>query len=535
MQSTLTKLLVILLAWTALSTRLAAEPLDELSLARWKELREVERYQLNIAEKYYREKNFKVAASEYEKFLTLYEQSEGAAYSQLKWSLCKVELRRQNTAIKEGFQAILDYWPDSPEAVAAAYYIGQAYKDMGDVRKAKKAYQDVLDNHPQHLAAVYATADLIDLASIDNDTETQTKLWRRLAFDTERTRESKNHCVNASQQLAAQLFENGSFDEAVKSLATTYPADQLVAQAANFSRGPIGRLTSKDETRSKGEQLAEQGVAWIRQQISADRSTDEAKQAAIQCWYAMADLYAASRREPKVAETYEQILKSFGPNDATRQRFGDWYKSVGQFDQARSQYAKFENQIEAQNQIAYSYRQQQNYDAAVQAYQRNVAADPENQSRWSGEVANAYREARKYEEAIAVYNELLKTDGANAEKWLWLIATSYRDASKHKEAIGYYRQCNNFPSNYSEMAACHRAMKDYREAVILYSQIVGGAPNSAPWAMLQLGYTQEQAGNKEAAIKAFQQVCKNFPKDRHASQAHAHLQTEYKITVTLGG
>lgn len=535
MQSTLTKLLVILLACTALSTRLAAEPLDELPLVRWKELREVERYQLNIAEKYYREKNFKVALSEYEKFLTLYEQSEGAPYSQLKWSLCQVELRRQNTAIKEGFQAVLDYWPDSPEAVAAAYYIGQAYKDMGDVRKAKKAYQDVLENHPQHLAAVYATGDLIDLASIDNDTEAQVKLWRRLAFDTERTRESNNHCVNASQQLAAQLFEKGSFDEAVKSLATTYPADQLVAQAANFSRGPISRLTSKDETRSKGEQLAEQGVAWIRQQISADRSTDEAKQAALGCWYAMADLYAAARSEPKVAETYEQILKSFGPNDTTRQRFGDWYKSVGQFDQARGQYAKFENQLEAQNQIAYSYRQQQNYDAAVQAYQRNVAADPENQSRWSGEVANAYREARKYEEAIAVYNELLKTDGENAEKWLWLIATSYRDAGKHKEAIGYYRQCNNFPSNYSEMAACHRAMKDYKEAVILYSQIVGGAPNSAPWAMLQLGYTQEQAGNKEAAIKAFQQVCKNFPKDRHASQAHAHLQTEYKITVTLGG
>ena len=112
---------------------------------------------------------------------------------------------------------------------------------------------------------------------------------------------------------------------------------------------------------------------------------------------------------------------------------------------------------------------------------------------------------------------------------------THRVAGQYKEAIGYYRQCNNFPSNYSEMAACHRAMKDYREAVILYSQIVGGAPNSAPWAMLQIGYTQEQAGNKEAAIKAFQQVCKNFPKDGHASQAHAHLQTEYKITVTLGG
>jgi TolA-binding protein len=64
---------------------------------------------------------------------------------------------------------------------------------------------------------------------------------------------------------------------------------------------------------------------------------------------------------------------------------------------------------------------------------------------------------------------------------------------------------------------------------------MGGAPQSAPWALLQIGYTREQAGKKELAIKAFQQVCKRFPKDGHASRAHAHLQTKYKITVTLGG
>ena len=53
--------------------------------------------------------------------------------------------------------------------------------------------------------------------------------------------------------------------------------------------------------------------------------------------------------------------------------------------------------------------------------------------------------------------------------------------------------------------------------------------------MLQIGYTQEQAGNKELAIKSFQQVCKSYPKASYASQAHAYLQNKYKITVTLGG
>jgi outer membrane protein assembly factor BamD (BamD/ComL family) len=98
-----------------LSTSARAQRLKEMSLGRWAKLREVERYQLQIAEKYYRQKNWKIAMAEYEKFLTLYEQSEGAAYSQLKWSLCLVHLRKLNTAIKDGFQSVVDYWPDSPK------------------------------------------------------------------------------------------------------------------------------------------------------------------------------------------------------------------------------------------------------------------------------------------------------------------------------------------------------------------------------------------------------------------------------------
>ena len=113
--------------------------------------------------------------------------------------------------------------------------------------------------------------------------------------------------------------------------------------------------------------------------------------------------------------------------------------------------------------------------------------------------------------------------------------STYRDWRKDKEAIGFFRQCTNFPSNYSEMAMCHRRLKQYKEAVTLYTQIIGGAPGSAPWALLQIGYTRESAGQKAQALKTFQQVCKRFPQKGEASRAHAHLQNKYKISVTLGG
>ena len=517
------------------SPALAFERLDEMTLDRWKKLREVERYQLNIAEKYYRDKNWKVAMSEYEKFLSLYETSEGAPYSQMKWSLCLIELKRHNTAIKDGFQSVIDYWPESPEAITSGYFIGRAWKEIGELSKAKKAFDEVLRKHPQHTAAVYSAVDLIDISTVEDDIKTRIELWKRLTFDTKRNRETKNHCVSASQQLATHLMLSGEFAASVTALETTYSENDLATQVTQFIRRPLSQLTADEKTRPQGHKLADDAVAWLRKTIPVDRSDQSAKAAARNYWFHMAAIHAAAKQQDQVAEIFKSIESKFGIDDSTLQRMGDWYKSIDRYDDARKQYARFENKIQGQNQIAYSYRQQRKYEPAVLAYGKNVAADADNAVKWHSEIAHTWREARKWSQAIAVYEELLALDKENPDRWRWEMALTYRDAGKYKEAIGHFRQCNNFPSNYGEMAACHRALKDYKEAVILYNQIIGGAPKSAPWATLQIGYTHEQAGNKESAIKSFQQVCRTWPKDSHASRAHAHLQTKYKITVTLGG
>ena len=54
--------LVVLAA--AITPSASAARLDQMSLDRWKKLREVERYQLKIAEKYFGEKKWKVARAE---------------------------------------------------------------------------------------------------------------------------------------------------------------------------------------------------------------------------------------------------------------------------------------------------------------------------------------------------------------------------------------------------------------------------------------------------------------------------------------
>lgn len=513
-----------------------AAQLDNFSLERWAKLREVERYQLNVAEKYYKEKNYKVAASEYEKYLELYEQSVAAPYSQLRWSLCLVKLKKLNTAIRDGFQSVVDYWPESPEATSAAYYIGQTYKSMGEVRKAKRAYLAVLKNHPKHLVAAYSMNDLVALATLEKDEDTQVKMWTQLTFDVKRTKESNSICVKASQDLANFSFYAGKFEDGQKALATSYTLSkhQLHYYIWYFARNAIAAKIAKEDNKIKGYKLTDEATAWIRGQVEPG-ATEGEKKSALASWFVVADLHAVSKRSLKVSETYAAIQKSFGASDEVLLRFANWLKTQKKYDEARAQFAKFENKIEGQNQVAVSFRLEKKYDLAVSGYQKILPLDAENQAKWNSQIAMTHREAKKYPLAIAVYTELVKTDPENTETWIWQIAETYQSANQFKEAIGYYRQTNKFPANNQAMAYCHRKLKQHREAIGLYGQIMGGSLPTAPWALLQIAFTHEEAGQKDQAIQALQQVCKKFPKNSYASQAHARLQDKYKISVTLGG
>lgn len=478
-----------------------AVKLDEMSLDRWAKLREAERYQLNIAEKYYRESNWKVAADEYEKFLSLYEKSEGAPYAQLKWSICQANLRKLNTAIKDGYQSVIDYWPDSPEAVGASYLIGKSYKEMGEVAAAKKAYGAVLTKHPKELVAVLARLDMADMARVEGDKDRQMSLLKDLSFNTPRDGDAARHCVEASRQLATMQFEAGSFAEGYKALESTYKEPELSFWVWYFIRSPLQTLTGAPETKDRGNKMADAAVAYEKGLVPASLTDDAAKARGKQVIGFAAEILAyAAGRGDEVGKIYDHALQTFGNEDEILMKQAQWLKSVGRRDDARRSFGKMKDQIEGQWQIAYSYREENKWDQAIQLIQ-----------------------------------ELLTKDAAHANRWQWQLGDFYQHAGKYTEAIATYRQCDNFPDNIERMAGCHRALKQFREALVLYQQVAGSAEQRAPEAVLQIAYTYEQAGQKETAIQSFQQVCKKFPKSDQASRAHAHLQNQYKITATLGG
>ncbi|MEE2844359.1 MAG: tetratricopeptide repeat protein [Planctomycetota bacterium] len=513
----------------------AQTKLDEMSLERWAKMREVERYQMNIAEKYYKDKKFDVAMSEYEKYLSLYEVSDAASFAQLKWSLCLNQLRKQNTAIKEGFQSVIDYWPESTDAAKASYLIGKTYVAIGRVPSGKSAYQQTISDYPKDAVAVYSLAGLAEIAIREKDEASLVKIWKRMAFDIPRTKLIQSTCATAANSLAVHYFRNGVFASGLECLESNYKDDQLYHYVYYYSRAPIGDLVAVDKTQSVGYKVADQTIGFLRKNIETDLSTEQLTAKALGQWYQIIEVQKYSRRDKEILAAYRTMLGLFGNRDDLLSSIADYHGSQKRYEQSRTIYRQFKDKVVGLSKVAQSFRAELKPDEAVVVYKQLAGIDAENGATWRGAEAATYREFRKYPQAILGYQALVKTDVANFQKWIWALATTQHEANQLKEAIGTYRQCENFPENYRQMAACHRALKQHKEALILYGQIVNGHEGLAPWAQLQIGYTYEAMTARELAIKAFQSCCKKYPKASYASTAHAHLQNKYKISVTLGG
>ena len=472
---------------------LALDPLEQIPVATFEKMKEVERYQMRIAEKHYTGGAFKTSLAEYEKFLTLYEKSPGAPYAQLMWSHSMMRLKKPKTALREGFQSVIDYWPESEEAVISAYCIADAYRTMGEVSDAKKAFRFLIKEYPAHEIAIRSRLDLLHYARLEKDEASHLALLNDLTYKLERNEKSKAACEEASRELAQIHFFAQRFDDGKKALATTHEGDALFDAVYGMSAKTVGHLLGNKEARTAALTLGDQLLNELR--VESKRRPKIEKD----LLYRAADLNGTLGRPAEIWKLYTEIGDRFGRDDGLLGYMAAWYKARDKRPEARGIYAEFKDQV---------------------AGLKNIAAMD--------------LEDGKINEAIGVYRKLIEIDGDHADDHLWAIASCYEKLSDWKKAIATYRQIDRFPDNHFRMAACHRQLKEQSEAIVLYNQIKV-VDNAAPEATLQIGFTYEEAKEKEKAIRTFQLTCKRFPKSEQASKAHAHLQNKYNINVTLGG
>ena len=510
--------------------------LEQIPVETFAKMREVERYQMRIAEKLYLRGEFKAAMSEYEKYLTLYERSLGAPNAQLMWSHCLVKQRKVYTAIREGFQSVIDYWPESHEAALAAYMIGKCYKDVGELRNAEKAYARAITDYEKHYVAVMSRWDLAGIYGERKDVNRQVQMWRDLTFKIKRTKENQSTLVSASRSLAGYYFYAGDFGDAHKALGTSYRGYTLVQQIHSLVRSPISSLTGDTSRKTAGLKLADDAIRYIREQAPKTAAAPRDQQTLRTYYGYIANLHAYARRDQEGLKTFDELAKIVGMDDAIRGSMADWHRSRKRFAEAKTIYLQFEDKVKGLSSLAWLHRRYEGKPGeAVRVYNQAIGlVDEEDQGKWHIEIAGTWHEAKKWDEAIAAYQTLIKVVPAKFGNWYRQIGDCYERSSRIPLAIQAYRQSDSYPTVYFDIARCHRKLKQWKEALVIYHQ-ARSHKSAAPEATIQIGYTYESSGSKTNAIKWFQQTCKLYPKNSKASEAHAHLQRKYKISVTLGG
>ena len=533
------KLIFPMVLWFAVATGLPAASLsylEQIPVDTFAKMREVERFQLKVAEKFYLKGEYKAAASEYEKFITLYERSAAAPYAQLMWSHCIVKQRRVYTAIKDGFRSVIDYWPESHEATLAAYLIGQSYKAAGEINNAEKAYRRAVVTHPKHHTSVLAKWDLADIYRIRKDTPRRVQIWEDLTYKTKRDKQNSYYTTQASINLGQHHFYLGNFAEGIKAFETTYKDDTLIRQMYRYASSPISQLTGSTEKAKTGTKFADEFISYINRKMPRDLTLDSNKARARDFYYTIAAIHSHARRDQEGLTVYTQLGKLIGVNDDLRGKQAAWHRARKRYGEARKIYVQYKDREAGLSATASTWIDEKKWDNAISTYNQLIGMDKEKESQWQQSIVSVWRKAKQWDKAIATYQTLLTVEAGRFSDWYEGIGYCYEKTGKLKEAIQSYQQSDKYPEMYFKMASCHRhpRLKQYKEALVLYHQ-ARADKDVAARATIHIGYTYEQYGQRENAIKWFQQTCKLYPKTSHASQAHAHLQSKYKISVTLGG
>ncbi len=563
-----------LAAQTKINSGLRGDRHEQLRFEVATKLRQTEKYQLIVAQRFFAKGDFKAAMAEFEKFLTLYERSQAAPYAQIMWSHCLIRQRKQNTAIRDGYQSVIDYWPESPEAALAAYLIGKTYKDIGEVKNAINAFDKVREDYPDKHVSVLALWEVLDLSKVHKDEKLRLKILKELTFDIQRTKANDYHLTRAAQELASHYFHLGEATKGLEALQEQEGAQRMrreggvVGQAHGIAHRAIGHLRKNDKTVKAAEKLADQVIRFINGKLPEDLEKNKAKEQAVDQLSKVASLHAAVQRDKEVLDTYRRLGGLVGMTDEVLGKIASWHKTKDRRKEARQTYEKFSNKVNGLANIAKMYAEDKDPDGAKTIYGQIIQLDKENEPKWASASAKVYRECEKPEQAVQIYNYVAGIDPDNKGQWLTESATTWQEAGKHEQAIESwrnvitvtgeakhywaigdcysalkdipkalqsYRLSDNFPSAYFRMADIQRGQKKWDEALVLYNQARSYGDSHAQNALWRIGETYERSNRREQAIKSYQSICKLYPKSGYASRAHAHLQNKYKINITLGG
>ena len=320
-----------------------------------------------------------------------------------------MHLKKPKTALRDGFQSVIDYWPESHEATVAAYCIADAYRThgrgQGGPGRLPFPHQGIPGS--RHRGPLARRPAPLRPAPPGRGGTPRPAQRSHLSGQTHRGLESQPASTPAANSPSSTSSPSGSTRERRPSPPPT-PARSSSTPFTACPPRPSATCSRNPPPGPPPSSSADQLLATLRAETIERPELDEGP--------------PLPRRRPQRhprpprptrGSIYEEIGERFGRDDDLLGRMAEWCKQRDKRDEARRIYGEFKD---------------------VVAGRKNIAA--------------MFLEEGKVAEAIEVFRKLIEIDGDHAGDYLWSIAGCYEKLSDWKKAIATYRQIDRFPDNY---------------------------------------------------------------------------------------
>jgi len=508
------------LGLTFLVATAEARPKVKLDLERYRQLREAERYQIDLAEKMYHQRNYQAALAEFEKFIRIYQaKSVGSPYAQWMIARCHEHLNNINTAIRE-YKAVTDYFPRSEEAPLSQLAIARCHDRLDEVKEAIAAYLATAKTYPETDAASQALWGASEIARRKDQRDKCVEFRERIFHEYPKSSRHKwvafwlarYYIFEKSDLDKARTFLKGIFEKPedveyalARNLYYIHPRDNYPHPrpwewgSAEFSPkcARYAHDSKNAKVREKAVELGDEAVRICR----AIRDNFPESPRARDAWQLIAQIYYHTGRAPQAAVELRKYLEKHPDDDGQRGFLGACLEAMKLWDEARLEYLKFKNKYSGKDHVGLSYRNERKFKEAIDVWQGMVTEFPDQATRC------LYRIARTHQ--------------------YWT-----RD---YEKAIFAWRNSEYSPPYYQfRIGECYRALKKREEAIKTYREIVTFFPDHGAEALWRIGHLYEELKMPKYAVAIFRRICSKYPKSGYASNAARVLEHKYKID-TGGG
>ncbi len=494
-----------------------------------KEMNTFERAQYLKALKLLNERQYRAAASEFERFLIQFRDSQNSIPYMIFMRAYSLHLAKDRNKAISVYNEVLDFYPDVIDAAAPAlYYRGMAYFDNGDYAKGMQSMKELVDDEDYRTEPVAANASI---RLVENH-------WKNKEFD---------RASRYLQQINRDFRETAP--QSANNARNLYGAYCLsTGKGQDYARWYLDAYRAEAEKEKKSP--AEQQVAMVQSLYDI----------LMRSWWTyfqndMLRKYRGGTRGVDPAAELWKVMKEYRNAYMNAKKEWTYYISALRLLAGRGNIIKaseFEKLVqEAISCIAKTPDDDKNKDRQQNRYKEmtNLLIDGNRlldatvaNSRISDKQTvawNGYRileKQEKWNDAIKhleTSSDAFKSDAAFVKKCNWAKASILKDRlKKYDDAIKLYREISEPPGTLWAIAECQQRKGDLSSALKTLIEVENAFPNDGPEAAWRRAQYQEWAKNSEMAIKEARYILKKYPRSSQSSAAHQMLE---RYGIDTGG